>query len=134
MKKFLAIILILFVGQVCLADNPVEKLTLEEAIDLAVKNNIDFYANKLDAEIAKNNIKVANRLQNPDFDVFYNYGSAGKGNPQLFGMTETIEIPKRGARKKLAKANFELAKENLKFYEFDLNMELPLQIELLIWM
>ena len=40
MKKFLAIILILFVGQVCLADNPVEKLTLEEAIELAVKNNI----------------------------------------------------------------------------------------------
>lgn len=123
MKKFLAIILILFVGQVCLADNPVEKLTLEEAIELAVKNNIDFYANKLDAEIAKNNIKVANRLQNPDFDVFYNFGSAGKGNPQLFGMTETIEIAKRGARKKLAKANFELAKENLKFYEFDLKMD-----------
>lgn len=111
MKKFLAIILILFVGQVCLADNPVEKLTLEEAIDLAVKNNIDFYANKLDAEIAKNNIKVANRLQNPDFDVFYNYGSAGKGNPQLFGMTETIEIAKRGARKNWQKLILNLQKK-----------------------
>ena len=123
MKKILTIILILFVGQVCFADNPVEKLTLSEALELAVKNNIDFQANKLDAEIAKNNIKIANKLQNPDFDVFYNFGSAGKGNPQLFGMTETIEIAKRGARKKLAKANYELAKENLKFYEFDLKMD-----------
>ena len=38
-------------------------------------------------------------------------------------MTETIEIAKRGARKKLAKANYELAKENLNFYEFDLKMD-----------
>lgn len=96
---------------------------MSEAVNLAIKNNIDFQANKLDTEIAKNNIKVANKLQNPDFDIFYNFGSAGKGNPQLFGMTETIEIAKRGARKKLAKANYELAKENLNFYEFDLKMD-----------
>lgn len=96
---------------------------MSEAVNLAIKNNIDFQANKLDTEIAKNNIKVANKLQNPDFDIFYNFGSAGKGNPQLFGMTETIEIAKRGARNKLAKANYELAKENLNFYEFDLKMD-----------
>lgn len=123
MKKILAIVLILLIGQACFADNSVEKLNLSEAIELAVKNNIDFQANKLVAEIAKNNIKIANKLQNPDFDVFYNFGNAGKGNPQLLGLTETIEIAKRGARKKLAKANYELAKENLKFYEFDLKMD-----------
>ena len=123
MKKILAIVLILLIGQACFADNSVEKLNLSEAIELAVKNNIDFQANKLVAEIAKNNIKIANKLQNPDFDVFYNFGNAGKGNPQLLGLTETIEIAKRGARKKLAKANYELAKENVKFYEFDLKMD-----------
>ncbi len=123
MKKILSIIFILFIGQIAFAENSVQKVTLNEAIDIAVKNNIDFQANKLDTEIAKNNIKTANRLQNPDFDVFYNFGSAGKGNPQLFGLTETIEIAKRGARKKLAKANYELAKENLKYYEFDLKMD-----------
>lgn len=123
MKKILSIIFILFIGQITFAENSVQKVTLNEAIDIAVKNNIDFQANKLDTEIAKNNIKTANRLQNPDFDVFYNFGSAGKGNPQLFGLTETIEIAKRGARKKLAKANYELAKENLKYYEFDLKMD-----------
>lgn len=123
MKKILITLLILLGGQICLADSPAEKLSLNEAVELAVKNNIDFQTNKLDTEIAKNNIKTANRLQNPDFDVFYNFGSAGKGNPQLFGLTETIEIAKRGARKKLAKANYELAKENLKYYEFDLKMD-----------
>lgn len=123
MKKIFITLLILIVGHVCFAENSVQKINLSEAVNLAIKNNIDFQANKLDTEIAKNNIKVANKLQNPDFDIFYNFGSAGKGNPQLFGMTETIEIAKRGARKKLAKANYELAKENLNFYEFDLKMD-----------
>ena len=123
MKKIFITLLILIAGQVCFAENSVQKINLSEAVNLAIKNNIDFQANKLDTEIAKNNIKVANKLQNPDFDIFYNFGSAGKGNPQLFGMTETIEIAKRGARKKLAKANYELAKENLNFYEFDLKMD-----------
>lgn len=123
MKKIFITILILIAGHVCFAENSVQKISLSEAVNLAIKNNIDFQANKLDTEIAKNNIKVANKLQNPDFDIFYNFGSAGKGNPQLFGMTETIEIAKRGARKKLAKANYELAKENLNFYEFDLKMD-----------
>lgn len=123
MKKIFITLLILIAGHVCFAENSVQKISLSEAVNLAIKNNIDFQANKLDTEIAKNNIKVANKLQNPDFDIFYNFGSAGKGNPQLFGMTETIEIAKRGARKKLAKANYELAKENLNFYEFDLKMD-----------
>ena len=123
MKKIFITLLILIAGHVCFAENYVQKINLSEAVNLAIKNNIDFQANKLDTEIAKNNIKVANKLQNPDFDIFYNFGSAGKGNPQLFGMTETIEIAKRGARKKLAKANYELAKENLNFYEFDLKMD-----------
>ena len=113
MKKIFITLLILIAGHICFAENSVQKINLSEAVNLAIKNNIDFQANKLDTEIAKNNIKVANKLQNPDFDIFYNFGSAGKGNPQLFGMTETIEIAKRGARKKLAKANYELAKENL---------------------
>ena len=123
MKKIFITLLILIAGRICFAENSVQKINLSEAVNLAIKNNIDFQANKLDTEIAKNNIKVANKLQNPDFDIFYNFGSAGKGNPQLFGMTETIEIAKRGARKKLAKANYELAKENLNFYEFDLKMD-----------
>ncbi|HIS37336.1 TPA: TolC family protein [Candidatus Scatousia excrementigallinarum] len=90
---------------------------------MAVQNNIDYTAEKLDIDIAKNNIKAANRLQNPDFNVFYNLGKAGSGNPQQIGLSETIEIAKRGARKKLAKSNLELTKENVSYYEFDLKMD-----------
>ncbi len=100
-----------------------EKITLPQALDLAVQNNIDYKSAKIDVDIAKNKIKEANRLQNPDFNIFYNFGSAGRGNPQQIGLSETIEIAKRGARKKLAKSNLELTRQNVGYFEFDLKMD-----------
>lgn len=123
MKKIFITFLIFSLGQITLAENTPQKITLQSAIEIAVKNNIDNTANKLNIEIAKNNIKSANRLQNPDFNVFYNFGKAGSGNPQQIGLSETIEIAKRGARKKLAKSNLELTKENVSYFEFDLKMD-----------
>ena len=123
MKKIIVLFIILIFGSYCAAETSTEKITLKAAIDLAVKNNIDYAANKLDINIAKNSIKAANHLQNPDFNVFYNFGKAGEGNPQQIGISETIEIAKRSARKKLAKANLELAKENTAYFEFDLKMD-----------
>lgn len=90
---------------------------------MALENNIDYKSAKKDADIAKNNIKVSNRLQNPDINTFWNLGKAGAGNPQEIGLSETIEIAKRGARKKLAKSNYELAKANLEYTKFDLKMD-----------
>ena len=43
----------------------VKKVDLEEAMNSAIKNNIDLQAAQIDITIAKNNIKAANRLQNP---------------------------------------------------------------------
>lgn len=100
-----------------------EKISLPQALDLAVQNNIDYRSAKLDVDIAKNKIKEANKLQNPDINIFYNFGAAGRGNPQQIGLSETIEIAKRGARKKLAKSYLELAKQNAGYFEFDLKMD-----------
>lgn len=100
-----------------------EKISLPQALDLAVQNNIDYKSVKLDVDIAKNKIKEANKLQNPDINIFYNFGASGRGNPQQIGLSETIEIAKRGARKKLAKSYLELAKQNAGYFEFDLKMD-----------
>lgn len=124
MKKLLTLFLIyISICPVSFAVQDLKKITLTEALNIAVENNIDFKAKKLDTAIAKNNIKAANRLQNPDFNVFYNFGKSGSGNPQQIGLSETIEIAKRGARKKLAKSNYELTKENVEFAKFDLRMD-----------
>ncbi|MFQ8625841.1 MAG: TolC family protein [Candidatus Gastranaerophilaceae bacterium] len=95
MKKFLITLFlnICLVSASYAVDIP-EKISLPQALDLAVQNNIDYKSAKLDIDIAKNKIKEANRLQNPDFNIFYNFGSAGRGNPQQIGLSKPLKSPK----------------------------------------
>ena len=58
---------------------------MQSAIQLSLSNNLDLQAARIEVELAKNGVKIANRLQNPDFNIFYNYGRAGKSEPQQIG-------------------------------------------------
>lgn len=125
MKKTLLIILLSIITahfSLAIEDN-VKKVNLEQAINVAVENNIDLKTSKLDIDIAQNAIKQANRLNNPDINTFFNYGAAGWSEPQQIGASELIEIGKRGPRKNLAKANLELVNEAVKFNKFKLKMD-----------
>ena len=101
----------------------VKKVYLNQAIDAALENNIDLQAAKLERNIAKNNIKTANRLQNPSFDAFYFLGAAGNSEPKQLGVSENIEIAKRKARKNLAESNLKLVEKNIDYRRFDLKMD-----------
>ena len=101
----------------------VKKVYLNQAIDAALENNIDLQAAKLERNIAKNNIKTANKLQNPSFDAFYFLGAAGNSEPKQLGVSENIEIAKRKARKNLAESNLKLVEKNIDYTIFDLKMD-----------
>ncbi len=122
MKKFLVLLVIIFTCQSVLAQD-IKKISLPEALDIAVKNNIDYQASKINLDISRNKVKISNKLQNPEINTFFNIGDIGRGNPQTVGASETIEIAKRDARKKLALANLELTQKNLEYTEFDLKMD-----------
>lgn len=124
MKKILiyALSIVFFYNSLVCADE-VKKVYLEEAIDAALRNNIDLKAAQIDVNIAKNEIKSANRLQNPSFDAFYFMGGAGNNEPKQLGVSQNIEIAKRSARKNLAKANLKLVEKNIDYTEFDLKMD-----------
>ena len=77
----------------------------------------------MDVDIAKNEIKISNRLQNPSIETFWNFGKAGKGNPNQIGVAQTVELFKRGARKNLAKANFIQSEESFNSQKFNLKMD-----------
>lgn len=124
MKKFFAILLIILLSSnsaFCIED--VKKVYLEEAIDAALKNNIDLQAQKFEINIAKNKIKSANRLQNPSLDAFYFLGAAGRTEPKQLGVSQNIEIFKRSARKNLAKSALALVEKNVDYTKFDLKMD-----------
>ncbi len=123
MKKLLVIISIIITANLqCSGAESLQKISLTEALRLAQTSNLDLQAERLDKEIAQNDIKISNRLKNPDIDLFYNMGSAGKGNPQQIGATQMIELGKRGGRKQLAKSNFKLTEEKVKYTEFNVRM------------
>ena len=96
---------------------------MEGAMNAALSNNIDLKSAKINVDIAKNNIKTANRFQNPSIDSFYFFGKAGENEPRQIGLSQDIEIAKRKNRKNLAKSNFELIRQNFKYTAFDLKMD-----------
>ena len=123
MKKVFILTLCLAVFQCSALSQDVKKVYLNEAIDAALKNNIDLKAAQINVNIAKNDIKAANRLQNPSLDAFYFMGGAGNNEPKQLGVSQNIEIAKRKARKDLAKSNLALVEKNLDYTEFDLKMD-----------
>lgn len=123
MKKILVVLFIILLQIPSFGIEEVKKVYLQEAIRAALKNNIDLQAAKLEIDIAKNNIKVANRLQNPSLDAFHYAGAAGWTEPRQLGVSQTIEVAKRHARKNLAKSNYQLIEKNIDYTEFDLAMD-----------
>ena len=122
-RLFLAVIFVLMLQPLIYAETTIKKVYLNEAIDAALKNNIDLQAAKLERNIAKNNIKTANRLQNPSFDAFYFMGAAGNNEPKQLGIRENIVSAMRPARKNLAESNLKLVEKNIDYTTFDLKMD-----------
>ena len=124
MKKIVAaLILGIFIQTSAFGIEDVKKVCLQGAINAAIENNLDLQVAELNVNIAKNDIKSANRLQNPSFDIFYNYGASGWTEPRQLGLSQTVEVAKRRARKKLAQSNLKLVETNVDYTRFDLKMD-----------
>lgn len=100
-----------------------QKISLPEAINYALSHNLNIKGERLNVDIAKHNIKKANRLQNPYILSFFNTGKAATDNPNTIGAFFPIDIAKRGARKNLAKSSLELTKGNVALAELMLRLD-----------
>ena len=120
MKKFLAIIICLLITQSCFGIVETKKISLENAVQLALKENPQNKMAKLDIQIAKKDVKIAGQLQNPALQFFQNLGRAGAGNPQQIGLAYGIELLKPQKRKKTAKLLAEISESNKNLYENEL--------------
>lgn len=123
LKKLLTLVILIITATASFAVVDKTKISIQEAVDIASKNNLDLQATKLNLRIEENNIKEANRLQNPDFGAGFDIGNAGKGNPQQIGISQVIELGKRTPRKELAKSVQELTERNIEYFETDLRMD-----------
>ena len=128
MKKILIIfITILTLNSSALAiidkDDKV-KISLEEAMTLALDGNIELQKERKDRGIAKNNISVANALKNPQIQSNLLMGKIAKGNSSQFGIMLPIEVAKRKGRKDSAKIDLLYTENKIKDSEFKLKQEI----------
>lgn len=124
LKTLFTVILIFCIQQagICYAET-IRKINLDDAIQLSLSNNLDLQSARIEVELAKNGVKIANRLKNPEFNIFYNYGRAGRSEPQQIGVSETLELAKRAPRKNLAKSELYKKELDVKLAEFTLEMD-----------
>ena len=124
MKKLIIILFLsVYILKPAMGIENVKKVYLNEAINAAIQNNIDLQAARLEINIAQNNIRTANRLQNPSIDAFYYLGASGRSEPRQLGVSQNVEIAKRKARKNLAESNLKLVEKNVNYTTFDLKMD-----------
>ncbi|MBR2524855.1 TolC family protein [bacterium] len=123
MSRIIILILIIFTNISVCVGTELKQIDLKTAIELAQKNNLDIKSNEIDVNIAKNEIDIANKLQNPSLESFFNFGKAGRGNANQAGISQTLELFKRAPRKNLAKANYNLVLEEFEKQKFNLQMD-----------
>ena len=117
MKKIIIFLVIIMLNSSSFALVENKKIDLKQAIDITLQANPRVRIEKLNVETSKNEIDIANRLQNPSLHTFQNIGTAGEGNPQQIGADYMIEILKRGKRKDYQKSVLLASYNNQKFKE-----------------
>lgn len=132
MKKILLVIIILL--NTCLfsfavdsnelahSDSDRFKISLEEAMNLALDGNIELQEQRKNLGISKNDIKKADALRNPQFQSNLLMGRIARGNSSQVGLMLPIEITKRSARKRAAEAELSYTENKIKDYEFKLKL------------
>ena len=123
MKRFFIITFLFLAPLFAYAESDIQKIYLNEAIDIALKNNIDLEASKINIDIARNQIKSASRFQNPSLDYYHFMGNSANTEPKQIGISQNFELAKRSARKNLAKSELLLAKKMVNYTTFDLKMD-----------
>ncbi len=123
MKKIVITLFLVF--SICLPSNcQVVHITLDNAVNLALENNLDLKSKRKKAEELQQEIKIANALKNPRFESNFLIGRVTRGNSSQFGLSVPVEVAKRGIRKKIAQTNLDIVEKEIKASEHDIKIEI----------
>lgn len=123
MKKIVITLFLLF--SICLpSSSQVVHITLDNAVNLALENNLDLKSKRKKAEELQQEIKIANALKNPRFESNFLIGRVTRGNSSQFGLSVPVEVAKRGIRKKIAQTNLDIVEKEIKASEHNIKIEI----------
>lgn len=115
MKKVLPTSGIVFLLHLCLAfSQPLEKLSLRDAITLALKGNPEILRAQQEIDVASGRVLQAGRIPNPELGVSWNETPSnfniGEADERDIGISQQIEFPtKRSNRVEVAGLDKEIA-------------------------
>ena len=117
------LIILCFAVFVLPAQANVKRISLDEAVGLAMSYNIDLQAKRKELGIADSEIKIANRLQNPQVQSNILIGQVRTGNSSQAGLMLPVETFKRGVRKKAAIAKKKSIESEIAQFEHNLKIK-----------
>ena len=85
MKKILTLIVIIF-AIVAPVNAEVVRISADEAVQLALENNLTLQSKRKEVDILKQEVKMANALKNPQLQANILTGSISKANSSQAGV------------------------------------------------
>ena len=123
MKRFLLVLLF-----ITLSCNPtfsaVQNVGLDEMIQIGLAQNQDIKIKKFELNAVEKDIKIANRLHNPEIQSNLVIGNVALGNCSQAGISLPIEVLKRGVRKKTAQKKYSIKEMELKQFEHNFKLQI----------
>lgn len=106
------------------ANAEVVNVDLDNMIQIGLKENCNLKIKRMELKAAQNDIKIANRLKNPELQSNIVMGNVALGNSSQAGVVLPIEVLKRGIRKKTAISEYSIKETELKQAEHNYKLEI----------
>jgi len=122
--KRLFLLLVLIVLNFSPANSAVVNVDLDEMIQIGLIQNQDIKIKRLELGAVEKDIKIANRLKNPQMQSNVVIGNVALGNCSQAGISLPVEILKRGVRKKVAQKQYSIKETELKQHEHNFKLQI----------
>lgn len=122
MKRFFITLALILTTTTSVFANVVN-LGLDEIVEIGLKENCDLKAKRMELKAAEIDIKIANKLKNPEIQSNVVMGNVALGNSSQAGVMLPIEIMKRSVRKKVAQEEYAIKETELKQAEHNYKLQ-----------
>lgn len=102
----------------------VVNVDLEKMIEIGLKENCDLKIKRMELKAVEKDIKIANRLKNPEIQSNVVIGNVALGNSSQAGVALPIEVLKRGVRKKIAQEEYSIKETELRQAEHNYKLQI----------
>lgn len=123
MKRIIITLALILTTTTCSFANVVN-VDLSKMVDIGLKENCELKSKRMELKAAEIDIKIANKMKNPEIQSNIVMGNVALGNSSQAGVVLPIEVLKRGVRKKIAQEEYSIKKTELEQAEHNYKLQI----------